>query len=178
MAQENLPSKGLFVDNAILNIYQTNIDQLISDLGYPVKIFLEPTTSGCPNCFRAPNGKSNNRYDSSNPFTINAELHKPFPNGSRCPVCIGTHKIFTERSITYTASISRAPQDLDYTQLGQNIEPQNVFRTKMLAVAFNDCLHAKKALINGEMCVPIRKPIRTGLQELRYCRMWWQRIEK
>jgi len=175
MGNENLPTPGAFVTDNIVQIYATSIDQIIVDMGRQVKLFLDPTETECPNCGVGVDGKSNGIYDSSNPNPIGA-LHRPSPNQSTCPVCKGRHILLTENSISYTSTIVRSPKDIDYTQYGENITPDNVFKTKMKLVAFEDIKRAKKALIDGEMCKKLRHPIKTGLRDLRYCQGWWIRI--
>jgi hypothetical protein len=177
MGQESLPTPGLFVDADILSLYQENVDQVIADLGRQITIYLPPSTSGCPNCFAGFDGASNGEYDNTNSNPINGGLHKPFPDGGVCPVCKGSHKIFTTRTAQYTATIGRDTKDIFFDQSGKQIEPQNVYRTKTVLASFEDIKNSTKMRIDGETCIRIRDPIKTGLQELRYVNAWWQRID-
>lgn len=171
---ENLPDAGYYVDNNLKDLFVTNINQLIADLGRPVVLYMQPTASGCPNCGIGPRGTSNGIYNSSNPFTLGAEYNKPFATGGICPVCKGTHDILTEVTVTYTATIGRAPKDINYDEVG--INPTNVYKTKMVLSAFEDLKRCKKALIDGEYCVRLRDPIQTGLKDLKYVRCWWKKL--
>jgi len=47
---ESLPPKGGFFDDNLQNLYEDSIDQLISDLGYVITLYLPPTEEECPNC--------------------------------------------------------------------------------------------------------------------------------
>ncbi len=171
---ESLPSQGLYVDNALKSLFKSTIQQLISDLGRTVTLYFAPTASGCANCGIGPDGSSNGIYNASNPFALNGKYHKAFPNGSPCPVCKGSHKILTAKTATYTATISRAPRDLDYDVIGLN--PSNVYATKMVLDAFDDLYRCEKILIDGEYCVRIRDPIKTGMKDLSFVRCWWKKM--
>ena len=168
---ENLPPAGRFVDQPLKDQFKETIDQVIADLGRPVRLFFQPSASGCPNCFAGPDGSSNGLYDSSNVNPVGGRLNKPFPNGGICPVCKGSHEILTEQSVIYTATIGRASKDLDFSQEG--VFPENVVTTKMQIVAFEDIKRSTKALIDGEIFTLLRDPVKTGLQDLFYVRAYW-----
>ena len=172
---ESLPDAGKYVDDSLKSLFRETIDQLIADLGRTVKLYFEPAASGCPNCFAGIDGRSNGRYDNSNPYTVGHKWHRPFANGTICPVCRGTHKIKEENSANYTATIQRAPKELNYNALGA--QPTNVYKTKMVIEAYNDLLRTKKALIDGVLCVRIYEPVKTGLKDLRYVRCYWQAVD-
>ena len=178
MGQEILPPPGLFVDDALVELFVSTIDQLISDMGRKVTLFLPASTSGCPNCKLGFDGSSQGVYNNTNPFTLGGAYNKPFPQGGICPVCKGTHEIKTPRTVQYTALISKDPKDLDYKAFGKAFENNNVYRTKMQIVALEDIKIAEKALIDGDMCVPIRNPIRRGLRDLKYAQQWWKKMDK
>jgi hypothetical protein len=169
---ENLPIAGKYVDDALKSLFTETIDQLIADLGRPVKLFFEPTASGCPNCVRGFDGSSQGIYNASNPFGA-GKYNRAFPNGGVCPVCKGTNSILTENSVTYTANIGRAPKDIDYDALGEN--PTNIYKTKTQICAYNDILKCEKILIDGVICTRFRDPIKTGLQTLTYVVAWWKK---
>lgn len=170
---ENLPSTNKYVTDALKDLFVETIDQLIVDLGRTITLYFEPSASGCPNCGMGPDGKSNGVYNASNPFPLNEQYHRVFPDGSICPICRGSHKILTEQSQNYTALINRAPKDLDYEAIGAI--PQNVYTTKCQVVAYDDIKRAKFAIIDGERCVRIRMPTKTGLKDLKYVKGWWKR---
>lgn len=177
MGIESLPPAGRFVDDNLVGLYQDSISQLIADLGRPVILYLPASTSGCPNCYMGPDFSSQGIYDNANPFGLNGPLNKPFPTGAPCPVCFGTHQIKTANSTQYKALIQRNPKDLKYSAIGKEIISDNVYLTKMQIVAFEDIKIAEKALIDGEVCVPIRSPIKTGLRDLAYVRQFWERVD-
>lgn len=178
MGQENLPTRGKFVNDTLVNLYQSSINQLISDIGRTITLFLPPSASGCPNCLIGFDGSSQGIYDSSNPFVLNGPLHKPFPDGGICPVCRGTHQILTSVTSTYTALITTKPKDLDFTAIGEEIDPNTVVRTKTQIVAFEDIKIAEKSIIDGDTYVRITYPRKRGIRDLAYVATFWQRINK
>jgi len=63
---------------------------------------------------------------------------------------------------------------IDYSELG--IEPSNVYGTKMQICAYDDIKRCEKILIDGEYCVRLRDPIKTGLKDLSFVRCWWKKL--
>ena len=173
MGTENLPTAGKYVTDALVTLYQNTINQLISDMARTVTVYMEPTASGCPNCTLGTEEESTGDLAGSNPF-VASPFNRPFPADGICPVCKGTHQIETVNSCNYSALISRNPKDLNYEQYGIDINSTNVYRTKTQLVSFEDMKNAKKILIDGAMCVPIREPLKTGLRDLAYVRAWWK----
>lgn len=171
---ESLPAAGYYVDSTLKELFNDTLDQLISDLGRSVRLYFEPSASGCSNCGLGPDGGSNGIYNAANPYPV-GQYKRAFPNGAVCPVCRGTHNIYTEQYATYTALINRKPKNLDYTKL--NINPENVYSTKMVMAAFEDIKRTKKALIDGEWCVRLQDPVKTGLKDLKYCKCFWKKID-
>lgn len=169
---ENLPLAGLFVDQELKDLFNDSIDQLMVDLNVDVQLYFEPTASGCPNCGIAPDKTSNGKYNSSNAF-LAGQFNRPFPVGGKCPVCQGSHKIFTEQTIKYHALVGRVGKDLEFRQTG--IDPTNVVRTKTKRLSFNDVKRAKKALIEGEIFVRLRDPVRTGLAPAQFVKTYWKK---
>jgi hypothetical protein len=167
---ENLPTPGKFVGPTLKTLFNESIDQLLADLGREITLFFTPSASGCPNCFSAPDGNSNGVYDSNNPFGL-GQFNKPFPDGTKCPVCQGSHKILTTQSANYTALLGRNPEDIDVTQFG--LQPTNVMRTKTQVVAFHDIKRAEKALIEGEIYVRLRDPVLAGLAPPQFTKTFW-----
>lgn len=178
MANQGLPTPGAFVDDNLVNLYGETIDQLISDFGRNVTLYLPPIASGCPNCSQGFDGTSQGLLNASNPFPVGSPFNKSFADGGICPVCLGTHVIETEVTLIYKVSIQRSPKDIDYTQWGENFDPANVVKTKSKLVTFEDFRVARKALIDGDLYEPIRFPIKTGLRDLRYIQMWWMKLNK
>ena len=170
---ESLPARGGFITDDDINAFNADIKQVMSDMGKPVRLFFEPIASGCPNCLALPNGMSNGQYDSSNPFQINGPLHKPFPNGSRCFVCQGSHKIYLQQDTeTYTSLIKYFPEDTDIGPEGNS--PDQTIRTKMVISARNDIKRSKKAIIDGKECVRIREEVPRGIQAREFVVAWWK----
>ena len=178
MADQNLPPPGAFVDDNLVNLYGTTIDQLIADFGRNVTYFLPPVASGCPNCEKGFDGSSQGVPQTTNPFPLGSPFNRTFPTGGLCPVCKGTHKILTPKNVIYKTSIQRTPKDFDYTQYGIDFDPSNVVKLKNKLVTFEDIVSATKALVDGDLYVRIRYPIKTGLRDLRYVQSWWQRMDK
>ncbi len=176
MAEENLPTKGLFVSPELQQEFESSIDQLVSDLGYTVTLFFEPTASGCPNCSRGPDGASDGVYtDTNNPFALNGEFNIPFPEFAQCPVCKGSNKVEDESSQDYTALLKYNPKDIEFEATGR--DPAQLVRTKMQVVAFSDIQRSVKARIEGEFYALIREPVKTGLQSRSHVRAWWQKLQ-
>lgn len=171
---ENLPANKRYLTSGVENQFGTTVDQLIKDLGRSVVLYLPPTASGCPNCKPGFDGSSNGVYNSSNPFA-SVKYNKNFPAGGICPICKGTQKIITTNSVTYTANINHAPKDSDREAPG--IEPENVFKTKMQLCAWSDILACEKALIDGNICVRIRDPIKRGLGTTKWVACWWRKVD-
>lgn len=178
MGNEILPTPGLYVDNDLVTLFQDTIKQLMVDMGRQIKVFMPPIASGCPNCFAGFDDSSQGLYNASNPFVLGGAYNKPFPDGGICPVCKGTHEIKTEHSAIYTALISRNPKDLEFASYGRDFTADNCYLTKTVIESFEDIKIADRALIDGAMCVPIRTPLKTGLRDLAFCRMLWQRMDK
>jgi len=178
MGIENLPIPGTFVDDNIVNLYKSTINALISDMGRKVTLYLPPVGSGCPNCKMGFDGSSQGLYNFINPFTLGGAFNKPFPQGGICSVCKGTHEIKTAKTSIYTALISRDPEELDFKAFGKNFDRNNVYRTKMQIVAFEDLKIAEKALIDGLLCVPIRTPMKRGIRDLAFVQAWWRQMDK
>jgi len=177
MGKENLPAPGFYVDNDLAQLFSDTIDQLISDMGRNVTLYLPPISSGCPNCLMGFDNSSQGIYNTSNPYGP-GPYNKQFPDGGICPVCKGTHEIRTAKTATYKALISRDPRDKEFSAIGKEFERNNIYRTKMQIVAYEDLKIAEKALIDGDMCVPIRDPIRRGLRDLKYVQVWWRKMDK
>ncbi len=171
---ESLPTRGLFLTEEFEEIYIDTVKQLISDFGRTVKLFFKPGFTECPNCFSGPDSKSNGKYDFSNPNPLNGALNKPFPNGGICPVCTGSHKIPIERSVSYTANIYTVSKDSEFLEEG--INPQSVRRTKMVISAFEDLKKTEKALIDGELYVRLRDPIKRGFHSLNFVVCFWKKL--
>jgi len=178
MGQENLPSPGLYITDAISDLYTDNIKQLIADAGRIVTLYLPPIGSGCPNCLQAFDDSSQGIYNSANPFTVGGPLHKPFATGMTCPVCKGTNEIKTTQSISYTALIARNFKDLQFSAIGKDFEPNNVYRTKMDKVAIEDLKIADKAKIDGDICVRISDPVLRGLRDLAFVQCFWYKMDR
>lgn len=178
MADQGLPTPGAFVDDDLVNLYGTTIDQLIADFGREITLFLPPSASGCPNCKQGFGGESQGVPSASNPYPVGSPFNKSFPTGGLCPVCKGTHKIETPNTQVYKVSIQRTPKDLNYTQFGIDFDPRNVVKTKSKLVTFEDFRIAEKAEIDGAMYKRIREPVKTGLRDLRYVQCWWKRADE
>lgn len=169
---ESLPTAGLYLNSTLKQNFNNGINQLISDVGRPLKLFFEPTASGCPNCFSGPDGSSNGIYDSSNSFPI-GPLHRPFPNGGVCPVCRGSHKILTENSITYTVLRKWNPEDFDTSSYG--IVSTNVVKTLAQIVAEKDFKRSNKATLDGDVLVRIGDPVPHGFPPPNFVVAFWQK---
>jgi len=178
MADQNLPTPGAFVDDNLVNLFGITIDQLISDFGRDVTFYQSPIASGCPNCEQGFDGSSQGSTDASNPFPVGSPFNRPFATGGFCPVCNGTHKIFTEDIRIHKSSIQRKPKDFEYEQYGKDFDPGNVVKLKNKLLVIEDIRNAQKVLVDGDLYTPIRYVTKTGLRDLRYIQSWWMRIDK
>ena len=170
---ENLPAKGGFFDSNLQGLYESSIDQLISDLGYPVKLFLEPSESECPNCGVGWDLKSDGVYDTSNPHTDARNQY--FPNGATCPVCRGSHKLLAEDTVTYTALVKYTPKEWDTGATG--IDKNEIVRIKTRIEAEAEINRSSQMQLEGSLYKLIMDPIKTGLQTRTYLKSFWQRID-
>lgn len=176
MPPESLPPKGLFVNAELQAEFEQSIDQLISDLGYTITLYFEPTASGCPNCSRGPDGASDGVYtDVANEFVVGGQFNIDFPDGTQCPVCKGSNEILTDSSQNYTALLKYDPKDIEFEPTGR--DPTQVVRTKTQVVAMGDIKRAIKVKIEGEFYGLIREPVRTGLQSRSHVRAWWKKLQ-
>lgn len=168
---EDLPVPGLFITPELRDLFNSRFKQLISDLRQPVTLYFDPMASGCPNCYSAADGSSNGKYTGvANPFG-SGKFNVSFPIGTKCPVCKGSHKIYTENSITYNAAVTSNPRDREIQNWGAT--DKTIIRTKMVGSAYRDIKRAKKALIQGEFFVLFRRPVRTGLPPPQFVKAFW-----
>jgi hypothetical protein len=174
-ASQNLPTAGVYVDDTLVDLFQTTIRQLIADFGRDVKFFLPASTSGCPNCEQGFDGSSQGVSQSSNPYPAGSPFNVSFPTGGICPVCKGSHQIKIENSVTHKSLISRSPKDFEYTQYGKDFDPRNVIKLKNTIEVFEELRRSGKALIDGEMYTVIGEPVKTGLRDLAFMQSFWMR---
>ena len=108
MPDQNLPPAGRFVGDALVNLFQDRIKQLIADLGRNVTFVLNPQQVDCPNCgFDFTNNRSNNVHT---PNASGASFNKSFTTGQRCPVCQGRGKLEFPRQIVHKCLVGFQPQ--------------------------------------------------------------------
>lgn len=177
MAEDDsiLPTKGLFFDETLQQLYESSIDQLLKDLGYNITLYLEPVSQDCPNCGVGPNGKSDGRYNSSNTNTLNGPLNRFFPAGAICPVCAGQGKLLTENTKDWTALIKYSPEEWDNEETG--IDKTEVVRLKTRIEALSNIKNSVKAKIEGNFYKLEGDPVKKGLQTRTYLSSFWKRIE-
>jgi|SaaInlV_135m_DNA_1039713.scaffolds.fasta_scaffold01212_4 hypothetical protein len=172
---ESLPPKGGFFDDNLQNLYEDSIDQLISDLGYVITLYLPPTEEECPNCGVGFDLRSDGVYNTSNPNPTSDPKNQYFPAGATCPVCRGSHALLTEDSVEYTALIKYTPNEWEMGETG--IDKTEVVRLKTRIEALEEIKIAKMAKIEGSLYKLISDPVKTGLQVRTYLKSFWQRIE-
>lgn len=171
MGESGLPSPGGVLDAETVSNFNDTWKQLLVDNNKSVRVFFTPTGSGCPNCFIDARGKSNGIYTSgSNPFPA-GQFNKPFPVGTTCPVCQGSHQIFVDDgSRTYTALLVHSPKDIEFQPVNENT---NVVRTTTLACSFSDMGRANYAIIEGERMVRVKRPVRRGFDPPQFVHTVW-----
>jgi hypothetical protein len=158
---ESLPAAGGFISNSLKTFYRNSINRLIADGGRTIEVWLPPSIADCPNCFwSSVLQRSANRYDSSNPNTLNGTTHKPFDDGQICPVCNGRGLLNTPRSSTYTALISTKmnPEEISIFEKTY----KDVRKTITVVESFLDLSRATHAIIDGDTYKLAGKPKRTG----------------
>lgn len=177
MAEDDsiLPDKGLFFDSDLQGLYESSINQLLIDLGYPITLYLSPSESDCPNCGISPDGRSNGIYNSSNPNAANSSLNRFFPRGAICPICQGRGKLLTEDTKIWTALIKYNPDDWDLEETG--ISKTEVVRLKTRVEALGNITNSTKAKIEGNLYQLEGDPVQKGLQTRAFLTSFWKRIE-
>jgi hypothetical protein len=170
---ESLPPAGAFVDDNLVNLFTETIEQLMADLGRAVTLRLPPLTLDCPNC-----GWDHIHQRSSNIYTPNASgvtLDKSFPPGQRCPVCKGQGKLQFKRDTTYTALIGKNPRDDEFDYAAHGLVPSNVVRTKTVGTSFSDMEITQFIIIDDVEYEKVTFPIKTGLRDLNFVKVFWKR---
>ncbi len=173
MADQGLPSAGRFITDALVNLYQSRIKNLISDGGRNVIFTLTPLERDCPNC-----GWDYTQHRSNNIYTVNTSgvtMNKSFPDGQRCPVCHGRGKLVFQRTATYKSLVGFAPppEEFDYEAFG--LVPTQVFRLKNAIAIVEDLDKAQYAKIDGYECEKIAFARRTGLRDIAFVQTYWKR---
>lgn len=125
MGAENLPVAGKFVDDALAELFQENINQLISDMGRSILIYLPPVASGCPNCEQGFDGSSQGVIQASNPFPLGSPFNKSFPTGGVCPVCFPVNS-FVQVDTGYKNIEHVRPSDVVKDRFGNNKVVHNI----------------------------------------------------
>lgn len=128
------------IPDNLVDVYQDNIDALINNFGKKVVITLPQKEEDCPNCgYDAINQRSNNKYNTNNPNTLNGPLHKPFTNGQRCPVCKGRGRIKSgSRNKEIKATVNWDPKEY-YMENGVNIRlPEGTCKLKTFSSYIDD----------------------------------------
>lgn len=173
MVSQGLPPAGRFVNDALVDLFQDRIRQLIADLGRTVTFILTPHQVNCPNC-----GWDFTQSRSNNIYTVNASgvtLNKSFPQGQRCPVCKGRGKLEFQRSVDYKSLIGFGPppEEFDYESFG--LKPTEVIRLKNGLGIITDLDLAQFAKIDDIEYEKIAFPRKTGLRDLAFAVTYWKR---
>ncbi len=171
MGESGLPSPGGALDSDTVAQFNSTWRQLMVDNNKSVRVFFEPTGSGCPNCFIDARGKSNGIYTGgSNTFPL-GQFNKPFPTGTVCRVCQGSHQIYVDDgSETYTALLVHSPKDIDFTPVNENT---NIIKTTTLSCSFHDMGRANYAIIEGSRMVRLKDPVRRGFDPPQFVHTVW-----
>ena len=170
MGSESLPTSHLYIDDSLVDVYQTSITQIIFDLGRKFSVHLPPQNIDCPNCtYDSVNKRSGNRYT---PNSSGTALNISFPLGQICPVCrsIGTLPIY--RNFTYTALVRRTPNDLNYEFYG--VDPTTVLRLKTVLSTYQDLVDADFVVLDGQKYIKLTAPVLTGLRDNAFVVSLWK----
>jgi hypothetical protein len=152
---------------------------VIKGLGRPVKIYLQPQKSECPNCFY---DKLTNRSTGKCKWTAAEALQKQadweastcfnsttrykyFLKG-RCPVCQGQGYVETQRTTWIDCLVTWNPQEpfgneMTYTPAGA--EGSTILRLKTDPKYQDTFKNAVKVIVDGIECRISRPPVTRGL---------------
>ena len=173
MADQGLPSPGRFITDALVNLYQSRIQNLISDGGRNVTFTLIPHEVNCPNCgWDYTTNRSNNIYTSN---ASGVAYNKIFPTGQRCPVCQGRGKIVFKRTVTHKCLIGFGPPPEEFNYEAFGLVPTQVFRLKNAISIIDDLDAAQFATIDGYDCEKIAFTRKTGLRDIAFVQTYWKR---
>lgn len=166
-------SAAIQIPDALIQVYQDNIDALINQLGKDVYLNFDPTRIDCPNCeFDPIRNRSSGRPKKGGP--------RPFVRGRQCPYCKGRGFIEEENQKCIKCLIKWNPKDLqDY---GISLRDEvDVVRFKTFLTSYDDFVRAKTAFSNvaqsDSFRIKVRKikgPVPVGLREDRYCVSFWE----
>jgi hypothetical protein len=174
---ESLPTKGKLVSDTVKQVFKDRMDELLVDLGRTITLHLAPSVADCPNCsYDSIRKRSKNIYNSANPNPLGS-LNKPFTKGKKCPVCNAQGVLKTQRSTTYTATISSKFKEKEVLEAGIGEMDINAVKTSTVIGSYNDILNTKLAIIDDLQYRPLGKPTKSGLQELIRVKMFWERAE-
>ncbi len=154
-------------------------DNLIDDLARTVTIHLDPKQEFCPNCDFSPGtNRSSHRYTTTNPNTLGGPLNKKFRDGTRCPVCRGSGKLFTPRNQSVEGTIAKNIEEFEsiIRQIGR--VPQNLIKLRTKLTTIQVLREAKKAAIDGLIYRKVMPPITQGLGDLMFVKTFWEQEGK
>lgn len=136
---------GILVKNKHLNLYKKYTEQLISDLGKTVSIYLSDSEIFCNNCVYDKVHKcSSGVYNDIGP--------KPF-NGIICPVCNGTGKIIKNSYKNITAICRWVKYSNEYDmniKEKYGVEEERFLMIKTRVIFYEDIKNAKYFIYDNE----------------------------
>lgn len=93
------------IDSDLVDLFNSGVDAMLnSALADLCTFYYEPTQTDCPNCiFDSIGKKSSGKFQSGGP--------RPFPTGSRCPVCNGAGTINTQQTETTNMLVYWTPKE-------------------------------------------------------------------
>lgn len=153
-----------------LNLYKRYTEQLITDLGTPVKLIFEESVEKCPNCEYDPVHKaSSGRYNGTGP--------KQF-SGGICPVCNGDGKIYTEveKNLNCTVNWGKLNENKEFVAKSAGTEEYNYFQIKDLVSKYDDIKSAKYLIVDG-VRAELLNIIKRGLKDNVVCVALCKRVD-
>jgi hypothetical protein len=164
-----------FIDQNDKDSFQDCFDNLIDDIGQSIRIhFVEKQTS-CPNCdWNRAEGRSANRYTTTNPNPLNGPLNKFFPTGTVCPVCRGVGKLNEPRNTTVIGTISKTAEEFEQISRELGRIPQNMIKVRTKLDTLQSIREATKIDIDGVVYKKLRPEIIQGLGEQMFIKTFWE----
>lgn len=160
---------GTLVKNRHLNLYKRYTEQLISDLGKIITVFLGEKEEMCNNCkYDMVHKCSSGIYNGTGPQKF---------NGMVCPVCKGSGKISTVISKKITAIcrfVNYSKDDEMNSKQKYGVEEETYLKVKAKVQFYNDFHDAKYFEYDGER-YRLKTLIKRGMKEHVVCVAYLER---
>lgn len=160
---------GVLVKNKHLNLYKKYTEQLISDLGKNIVVYIGNGKTICNNCvFDNIHKCSSGKYNGTGPKSF---------SGIVCPVCNGTGYTEEVTSKTITAIcrwVKYSKEEDMYRREKYGIEEDSVLKVKAKVVFYDDFYNASYFEYDGER-YKLKSLIKRGMKENVVCVAYLER---